>query len=146
MHQLRDIMSTDLAHLSPDDNLFEAATMMRDENVGVIPVCTDGHLQGIITDRDIVTRAVAEKKPNSISVQEVMSQELVYGTPEMSVDEAARKMADAQIRRLPIVENDQLIGIVSIGDLAVRSPYQNEASEALNEISETHNPHSSNDI
>ncbi len=146
MHQVRDIMSTDLAHLSPDDNLFEAASLMRDENVGMIPVCTDGQLQGIITDRDIVTRAIAEKKPNSAQIRDIMSNQLVYGTPEMSVDEAAQKMADAQIRRLPIVENNQLIGVVSIGDLAVREPYQNEASEALNEISETHSSNASNNI
>lgn len=146
MHKVRDIMSIDLAHLSPDDNLFEAATMMRNENVGMVPVCEGGHLKGIITDRDIVTRAIAQKKPNSCQISEIMSDQLVYGTPDMSVDDAAQKMADAQIRRLPIVENDQLVGVVSLGDLAVRSPYQNEASEALSEISETHNPHTSNDI
>ncbi|MCH5583596.1 CBS domain-containing protein [Shimazuella sp. AN120528] len=146
MHKLRDIMSTDIAHLSPDDNLFEAATMMRDENVGMIPVCENGQLKGIITDRDIVTRGIAEKKPNSSTLHDIMSSQLVYGTPEMSVDEAAQKMAEAQIRRLPIVDQNQLIGVVSLGDLAVRSPYQNEASDALSEISETHNPHTSNDL
>jgi CBS domain-containing protein len=146
MHQLRDIMSTDISHLSPDDNVFEAATMMRDENVGMIPVCQDEHLMGIITDRDIVTRAIAEKKPNSCQIKDIMSSTLVYGSPEMSVDDAAQKMAEAQIRRLPIVEQNKLIGVVSLGDLAVRSPYQNEASDALSEISETHNHHVSNNL
>jgi CBS domain-containing protein len=146
MHKVRDIMSTDLAYLSPDDSLFEASTMMRDENVGLIPVCENGQLKGVITDRDIVTRAIAEKKPNSCQIDEIMSKQLLYGSPEMSVDEAAQKMADAQIRRLPIVDNDQLVGVISLGDLAVRSPYQNEASDALNEISETHNANTSNDL
>ncbi|WP_028778094.1 CBS domain-containing protein [Shimazuella kribbensis] len=146
MHQVRDIMSTDIAHLSPDDNVFEAASIMRNENVGMIPVCENGQLKGIITDRDIVTRAIAEKKPNSSHISDIMSDHLVYGTPDMSVDEAAQKMAEAQIRRLPIVDQDQLIGVVSLGDLAVRTPYQNEASEALNEISETHSKFTSNNL
>jgi CBS domain-containing protein len=146
MHKVRDIMSTDIAHLSPDDNVFEAAVIMRNENVGMVPVCQDGYLKGIITDRDIVTRGIAEKKPNSCQINTIMSDHLVYGTPDMSVDDAAQKMAEAQIRRLPIVDQDQLVGIVSLGDLAVRSPYQNEASEALNEISETHNNHVSNNL
>lgn len=146
MHKVRDIMSTDIAHLSPDDNVFEAATIMRDENVGMIPVCENGQLKGIITDRDIVTRGIAEKKPNSCQINDIMSSHLVYGTPEMSIDEAAEKMAEAQIRRLPVVDQNQLIGVVSLGDLAVRSPYQNEASDALSEISETHNPRTSNNI
>lgn len=146
MHKVRDIMSTDIAYLSPDDNLFEAASMMRDENIGMIPVCEHGQLKGIITDRDMVTRGIAEKKPNSSHIQDIMSSQLVYGTPDMSVDEAAEKMAEAQIRRLPIVDKNKLVGVVSLGDLAVRSPYQNEASEALSQISETHNPHTSNDL
>jgi CBS domain-containing protein len=146
MHKVRDIMSTNIAHLSPDDNLFEAATIMRDENIGMVPVCENGHLKGIITDRDIVTRGIAEKKPNSCQINDIMSSQLVYGTPDMSVDEAAEKMAEAQIRRLPIVDQNQLVGVVSLGDLAVRSPYQNEASDALSEISESHNPYTSNNI
>jgi CBS domain-containing protein len=146
MHQVRDIMSTHVAHLSPDDNVFEAASIMKNENVGMVPVCQNGQLKGIITDRDIVTRAIAEKKPNSCQIGDIMSDHLVYGTPDMSVDEAAQKMAEAQIRRLPIVDQNQLIGVVSLGDLAVRTPYQNEASQALSEISETHNHHTSNDL
>lgn len=139
MHQVRDIMSTDIAHLSPDDSIFEAAHMMKDENVGIIPVCEHGQLRGVITDRDLVLRGIAEKKPNSCQIGEIMSDEkLIYGTPEMSVDDAAQKMAEAQVRRLPIVEEKKLVGIVSLGDLAVRAPYQNEASEALDRISEPH--------
>lgn len=146
MHKLKDIMSTDLAYLSPNDNLFEAATMMRDHNIGMIPVVENGTLKGVVTDRDIVIRGVADKKPNSTTISEIMSSQLVYGTPDMSVDEAARLMADTQVRRLPVIENEKLVGVVSLGDMAVRQPYQDEASQALNEISETHNPHASNDI
>jgi CBS domain-containing protein len=146
MHKVKDIMTTDIAHLSPDDNVFEAATIMKNEDIGMVPVCENGQLKGIITDRDIVTRGIAEKRPNSCQIGEIMSSHLVYGTPEMSVDEAAEKMAQAQIRRLPIVDQNKLIGVVSLGDLAVHPPYQNEASEALSEISEHYNPYTLNNL
>lgn len=145
-HKLKDIMSTDLSSVTSEDNVFEVASLMREQNIGMVPVVDNGALTGVITDRDIVTRGVAQKNPGSSAVREVMSSHLVCGTPNMTVDEAAKLMADAQVRRLPVIENGQLVGIVSIGDLAVRTPYQNEASDALNEISENHNPHASNDI
>lgn len=146
MNQLRDIMSTDLACVSPQDNIYQAASMMKEYNVGMIPVVDNGKLEGVVTDRDLVIRGIAERKPNSSSVREVMSHQLVYGSPDMSVDEAARLMADAQIRRLPVVENDKLVGVVSIGDLAVREAHDQKAGRALSEISETHDPHVSNDL
>ncbi|MBA4492891.1 CBS domain-containing protein [Paenactinomyces guangxiensis] len=146
MSQLRDIMSTDLCYCSPQDNIYEAASLMKTYNVGMIPVVENGALKGVITDRDLVIRGIAERKPNSMTVGEIMSDQVVSATPDMSVDEAAQLMADAQVRRLPVVENNQLIGVVSIGDMAVRQPYENEASQALNEISETHNPNVSSDV
>jgi len=146
MDHLRDIMSTNVTYVSPQDNVFEVASMMKNNNIGMLPVVENGELKGVITDRDIVVRGIAEKLPNSSTVGEIMTQNLVCGTPDMSIDEAAQLMADAQVRRLPVVENNQLVGVVSLGDLAVRQPYQNEAGQALNEISETHNPHVSSDL
>jgi CBS domain-containing protein len=146
MHKVRDIMSTDLEYVSPQDNVFEAAVLMKDHNIGAVPVVENGQLRGMVTDRDLVIRNIAERRPNSAPVGEIMSTHLVYCTPDMSVDEAAKLMAEAQVRRLPVVENNRLVGMVSLGDMAVRQPYQNEASEALNVISETHNPHASNDL
>jgi CBS domain-containing protein len=146
MDQLRDIMSTDLKYVSPQDNIYQAASLMKEHNVGMVPVVENGKLAGVVTDRDLVIRAIAERKPNSSSVREVMSKELVYGSPDMSVDEAARLMADAQIRRLPVVENGNLVGVVSIGDLAVRESHDQKAARALSEISETHDPHVSSDL
>lgn len=134
-NQVRDIMSTDLHVLSPDDNLYEAAVMMKQNDVGIIPVCENGKIRGVITDRDLVIRGIAEKRPNSSQIQEVMSDHLVTGTPEMSVDDVAQLMSDYQVRRLPIVDNGNLVGIVALGDLAVKHLYLSEASEALNEIS-----------
>ncbi|SFX45133.1 CBS domain-containing protein [Thermoactinomyces sp. DSM 45891] len=132
---VREIMSTDLQVLSPDDNIYEAALMMRQKDVGIIPVCENGKICGVVTDRDLVIRGIAEKRPNSSQIGEVMSDELVTGSPDMTVDDVALLMADYQVRRLPIVENEMLVGVVSLGDLAVHMPYMNEASEALNEIS-----------
>lgn len=146
MSQLKDIMSKQVSYVAPNDNVYEAASRMRAENVGLMPVVDQGELKGVLTDRDIVVRGIAEKKPNSIPVQDVMSSQLVTGSPQMSIDEAAQLMAEAQVRRLPVVDNNQLVGIVSLKDMAVREPYQNEASQALNEISETHQLNASNDI
>jgi CBS domain-containing protein len=146
MHKIRDIMSTDVAYVSPQDNVYEVATMMKDQNIGLVPVVENGQLRGVVTDRDLVIRNVADRRPNSAKVGDIMSTNLVCGTPDMSVDEAAKLMADAQVRRLPVVENNRLVGVVSLGDMAVRQPYQNEAGQALNEISETHNLRASNDL
>ncbi|MBA4541761.1 MULTISPECIES: CBS domain-containing protein [Thermoactinomyces] len=146
MHTLREIMTTDVEYVTPQDNVFEAASKMRASNVGMVPVVENGVLKGVITDRDLVVRGIAGKQPNSGSVADIMSTSLVTGTPDMTVDEAARIMAEAQVRRLPVVENNRLVGVVSIGDMAVREQHQDEASQALNEISETHNPNASNDL
>ncbi|MBA4601431.1 CBS domain-containing protein [Thermoactinomyces mirandus] len=146
MHTLRDIMSTNVYSVTPRDNVFEVAERMRQANIGMVPVVENGQLVGVVTDRDLVTRGIANKMPNSGSVSDIMSTDLVYGTPDMSVDEAARLMAQAQVRRLPVVENNRIVGVVSIGDLAVRQPYQDEAGQALNKISEKHNPNASNDL
>ncbi|MFC7441305.1 CBS domain-containing protein [Laceyella putida] len=146
MHKLRDIMSKNVTSVRPQENVFSVARKMREQNIGMVPVMENGQLKGIVTDRDLVTRGIAQKKPNSGNVGDIMSTNIVCGTPDMSVAEAAQLMAEAQVRRLPVVENNQVVGVVSLGDMAVEQPYQNEAGQALNEISETHNPHASNDL
>lgn len=134
---LREIMTKDVATVTLKDNVYEVAVKMRDWNVGVIPVVDEkGDCIGVITDRDIVIRGLAEKREGSCAVQQVMSYDVVLGQPSMSADDAARLMANHQIRRLPVVENRKLVGIVAIGDLAVREVLQNEAGDALAEISE----------
>ncbi|ALS21537.1 CBS domain-containing protein [Paenibacillus sp. YK5] len=133
---LREIMTTDCATVTLQDNVYEAAVKMKQEDTGFIPVVDGKKLIGVLTDRDIVIRGLAEKREGSAAIKEVMSDKVVSVTPETTVDEAAKIMADEQIRRLPVVENGNLVGIVSIGDLAVRSIYENEAGEALSQISE----------
>jgi len=134
---VRQIMETDLVTVTLQDNIYEAALKMKQHNIGFIPVVDGKKLIGVVTDRDLVVRGYAEKHSGSTAIREVMSdQTLVSVTPETSVEEAARIMAKNQIRRLPVVENGELVGVVAIGDLAVRSALEQEAGEALSKISE----------
>lgn len=135
MNNLNEIMTTDIETVCRSDNAFEAARKMESLNVGAIPVVEGNDLVGMITDRDLAIRGYAQKQPATTSVEDLMSNQIITGSPEMSVDEAAELMAENQIRRLPIVENGKMVGIVSIGDLAVRNDSADEAGEALSEIS-----------
>lgn len=138
MKTVREVMTTDVDYCTPLDNVFEAAVKMRDLNVGVIPVVEDGRLIGMITDRDLVVRGIAEKRPGSSQVTEVMTKDVITVSPNTSVQEAAQRMAENQIRRLPVVENGRLVGIVSLGDLATYRYSDESAGRALSAISEQH--------
>lgn len=130
-------MTTDCATVTLQDNVYEVAVKMKQEDTGFIPVVEGKKLIGVITDRDLVLRGYAAKREGSAAVKEVMSSnQITTATPDTTVDEAAKLMAKQQIRRLPVVENGNLVGIVSIGDLAIREIFENEASEALSQISE----------
>jgi CBS domain-containing protein len=136
MKKISDIMTKDVDFVTPLDNVYEVAVKMKQDNVGVIPVCENDQIIGVITDRDIVLRGVAEKRPGSTQVSDIMSEDLYTGSPEMSVKEAAELMADKQIRRLPIVENNKLVGIVSLGDISLNKESDNAAGHTLSEVSE----------
>ena len=136
--KVSEVMTTEVETVQMNSTLEEAASIMKVENVGAIPVVDeDDDLVGIITDRDIVVRCVAEgKDPADTNVEEVLSHELETIEPDVEVEEAARLMADKQIRRLPVCQDGELVGMVSIGDLAVKA-FQPEASAAaLREISQ----------
>ena len=137
MALVREIMTKDCVTVTPQDTIVNAAMKMRDLDIGFIPVVEGRRLVGVITDRDIVIRCVAEKKPDTTKVSEVVSQNLVTVTPDTTVDEAAKLMAREQIRRLPVVENGNLVGVVALGDLAVRKMHDEKAGKALSEISES---------
>jgi CBS domain-containing protein len=140
--KLRELMTDDVKVCRPDDNVVAAAKAMQSINVGIIPVCEGDRLSGVITDRDIVLKCVAEGKDvNTTRVQDCMTSSVVTGSPDMDVHEAADLMAENQIRRLPVVEGDRLVGIVSIGDLATVSIHEDEAGHALSEISEPSQPY-----
>ncbi|MHB8127421.1 MAG: CBS domain-containing protein [Mobilitalea sp.] len=133
--RVKEIMSRDIAHLKSDDSVERAAQLMKQYNCGSIPVCTQDKLIGIVTDRDIALRSVASGQDPHQKVGDVMTGNVVFGSPEMDVNDAAKLMADRQIRRLPIVENNSLIGIVALGDISLEPACQNSAEDALKDIS-----------
>ncbi|WP_083857310.1 CBS domain-containing protein [Anoxybacillus gonensis] len=129
-------MTRQVATVTPDQSVQEAAQLMNEHNVGAIPVVENGKVKGMITDRDIALRTTAQGLTPSTPVSQVMTSDVVTGTPNMSVDEAAKVMAKNQIRRLPIVQNNELCGIVALGDIATNQAYDEAAEQALSEISE----------
>jgi CBS domain-containing protein len=136
---IKDIMSKDIECCSLLDNMYEVAVKMKELNVGAIPIVDEKRLVGMITDRDIVIRGVAEKNPGSTKVEKIMSDQLVTVTSDTTTNQAAKLMADHQIRRLPVVEGENLIGIVSLGDFATHQLTDEQAGIALSEISEQNN-------
>lgn len=136
--KVHDLMSKDLYFLSPDDSIYEAAVLMSQHDIGIVPICDNGKVKGLVTDRDLVLRGIARKRPNSSRLEDVMSQNLIYATPEMSVTEAAELMAEAQVRRLPVVDGEQLVGMISLGDLSIDQMSDEKAGHALSKISENH--------
>ncbi|OLO38967.1 CBS domain-containing protein [Alkalihalophilus pseudofirmus] len=135
-------MTTNVATVSPQQTVKEAAALMKELNVGSIPMVENGQVTGIITDRDITLRTTASGIDSNTPVSQCMTNQIVTGTSNMDVHEAAHLMSQQQIRRLPVVANGQLVGMVAIGDLAVQNIYQNEAGEALSNISSPAHPQS----
>jgi CBS domain-containing protein len=133
---IREVMTPNPRSVSPNDSIQNAACIMRDEDAGAVPVVDNGRAVGIVTDRDIVVRVVAEGGQLNRPVRDIVTMNLVSATPEMSTREAAQLMSDHQIRRLPVVENDRLVGIVSIGDLAVKEGKDGRIGDTLQHISE----------
>src|SRR5213593_226841 len=117
--RVRDAMTPSVTTASPTQSLAEAAEMMKRDDVGSIPVVDDDRLVGIVTDRDIVVRAVAERRdPQAMLINEVASRELVTVDPEQDLDEALALMAQHQVRRLPVVEEGRLVGMLAQADVA----------------------------
>lgn len=134
--KVREIMTSHVSAANTSDTIDEIARKMKELNVGTIPICDhQNHVVGIVTDRDIVVRGIGDGYQASDSIENVMSKELISISPDSHVHEAARLMAQNQIRRLPVIENGRLVGIVAIGDLAVRNIYVDDAGRALSDIS-----------
>lgn len=138
--KVTDIMTSEVDTCTPQASLQEVAAKMKEIDVGSIPVVDNDKLVGIITDRDIVVRGLAENISLDAAVSEILSGNMVTGSKGMSVEDAAELMADNQIRRLPIVENDQVVGMVSLGDIAVKDKSYGNADIALDEVSEPAEP------
>ncbi len=134
--KVKELMTSDPATVGPNDVVAQAATLMKQEDCGAIPVVRDNTLIGIITDRDITIRAVAAgRDPKTTKVSEVMSADPITVGPDDDVSEAASIMAKSQIRRIPVVENGKLLGIVVTAQLARREK-ASDLGETIKEISE----------
>ncbi|WP_346937768.1 CBS domain-containing protein [uncultured Clostridium sp.] len=135
--KVKEIMSKDVACLNPQDSIEKAAQLMKQYNVGSIPVCSNNTVSGIVTDRDIALRAVASGQDSGqTTVSNIMTSNPTVGNPEMDVHDAAEIMSKEQIRRLPIVENNSLVGIVSLGDISLEPILSDNAQDALKSISQ----------
>jgi CBS domain-containing protein len=141
MKKISEVMTAHARCIGPDSTLVEAARQMRELDVGSLPICDNDRLAGMVTDRDLVLRGVGEGlDPRSTQVREVMSPGIVYIFEDQDVEEAARLMEVKQIRRLPVLNRDKrLVGIVSLGDLAVEAGAA-LSGEALQEISQSEHP------
>lgn len=135
--KVKEIMSKKIASLNSEDSVERAAQLMKQYDVGSIPVCQQNQVVGIVTDRDIAVRTIAEGRDSKQQkVSDIMSANPVVGNPDMDVHDAARIMSDQQIRRLPIVDNNSLVGIVALGDISVEPDLQDNAEQALKNISQ----------
>ncbi len=135
--KLRDVMSNPVIRIQPDESVAVAARTLARYNIGALPVCgNDGRVCGLVTDRDIVTRCLAaNRSPSTTTVRDVMTSQVVSARPDMDAALAAGLMGREQIRRLPVIENGKLCGMVSLGDLALKEESSIEAGDALTEIS-----------
>ena len=134
--KVSELMTSQPATLGPDDTCAQAATLMREQDCGSIPVVKDGRLVGIVTDRDIVVRAVAKGgDPKTTKISQVMSADPVTIGPDADVGEASKVMADRQVRRLPVVENGRLVGLLVTAQVARRHD-ADDVGETIKDISE----------
>lgn len=135
--KLRDIMSKQVVRIHPDESVAVAARTLTHYNIGILPVCgNDGRVCGLVTDRDIVTRCLAAgRTAEDTAVREVMTSRIIAARPDMDTSIAASLMGSKQIRRLPVMENGRLCGMVSLGDLARKEESSMDAGDALTEIS-----------
>lgn len=143
MATVADVMTRDVRSMTPQDTLGDAAKVMDELNVGVVPVCDGDRLVGVVTDRDIIVRGLArDADPRSCKLVDVMSGHVRTARPDDDVDDVLAEMANAQIRRMPVVDGqDRLVGILSIGDIAAKSPGdEGDVGESLGDISSPSEP------
>ena len=135
--KLREVMTSPVIRIHPDETVAVAARTLAHYNIGILPVCGgDGKLCGLVTDRDLVTRCLAAgRSPANTTVRDVMTAKVISAQPDLDGAAAASLMGQEQIRRLPVVENGRLCGMVSLGDLATQQETSLDAGDALSDIS-----------
>ena len=137
--KIREVMTNPVIRINSDETVEVAARTLAHYNIGALMICgNDGRLRGVVTDRDIVTRCIAAgRNPGTVKVSQIMSGSVVGITPDMDTEDAAEIMGRRQIRRLPVLENEKLCGMISLGDLARADA---NTAQALNQISSNIRP------
>lgn len=134
--KVRELMTTDITTAELSATLEEIATIMRHEDVGAVPIVDDEELVGIVTDRDIVVRCVAEGgDPGESTAEDILTEGLVTVAPDSDVQEAEEMMSRHQIRRLPVVRDGRLQGMISLGDIAVKIHTRGQHGKVLEQVS-----------
>ncbi|HZU90974.1 MAG TPA: CBS domain-containing protein [Stellaceae bacterium] len=138
--QIRDVMTRDAQLINPDDTIQRAARLMAEGDCGVLPVADGDRLVGMLTDRDLAIRGLAEGKGPYAKVRDVMTPEVKYCFEDEDTEHVAENMADLQVRRLPVMDrNKRLVGIVSLGDLARKEPHRAAVLAGIVQPSYRHN-------
>ena len=133
--EIKDIMTKQVVSIHPSESVEVAARTMTQYNIGVLPVCANGKLCGILTDRDIVIRCLASgRQPANTQVRQVMTEQVTAVRPDMQTGVAAHLMGRMQVRRLPVVESGVLCGMVSLGDMAACAETSMDAEDALSDV------------
>ena len=137
--KVKELMSGLVIRIHDKENVSVAARTLTHYNIGVLPVCSsDGKLCGVLTDRDIVTRCMAQgRDPEKTTVRQIMSPQVISVTPDMDSSAAAHLMGSRQVRRLPVVEDGKVCGMLSLADLAKREESIYDAADALTDITES---------
>jgi CBS domain-containing protein len=135
--KIKDIMTKEVKYINPNTTIKEAAHIMRDKDIGSLPVSENDQIIGVITDRDIAIRAIANgSDPQTETVKQIMTPKCLYCFEEDSVEDTAKNMAENQIRRLPVMNKEKrLVGIISLADISIKASKQ-AAGEALQSISQ----------
>jgi CBS domain-containing protein len=135
--KVSEVMTKDIQLANPDQTIREAARLMSEEDVGALPVAENDRLVGMITDRDIAIRAVAEGKGPEAKIRQVMTDQVKYCFEDEDLNQVSKNMANVQMRRLPVMNREKrLVGIVSLGDLATAKRAGTQAQQALRGVSE----------
>ncbi len=137
MKKVKDLMSTNIIAVLPSDSVMEAAVLMSENHIGALPVVSAGEVKGMITDRDIILRCVSKNKDvKNVKASEIMSNDIAFVTPEQSINDAAEIMAQEQVRRLPVLNEGYIDGMISLADIA-RQGADPEIAKTICEISKS---------
>ena len=135
--RVKQLMTASVLKIEPGEPVEVAARTLTHYNIGILPVCSGDKLMGMVTDRDLVTRCMAaNREPSKTTVRDVMTGQVIVIQPDMDVGVAAHLMGRKQVRRLPVVENGKLCGMLSLGDMATREESAMDAADALSDIAE----------